>query len=413
VSIVDPRPPTVSDYNHPIWFALESVATYVSYACVVFHTSDCHLNTNNKADADAGSSSQPPTATKEQRLNFVAQSIYNKSLPLFRTMMEDGLVRINILNDDSSHTTDTNNKYKYNIPSCNDFGKGNSIFLNINFWLYEFIDNVDSNMILTLQSDSVICHKFDIELWNHYAYVGAPWAQWIWNCGAMKERWYDILSSKCNAMNNENEKKYTPDVNMSKICTPHHGGLQGNGGLSLRNRQWMVEAIKQCPSQYSGLDKFQNLGDIAEDLFFSTLLNAMNSSMMPTAYEASLFAVESIFLEQLLNQELTTSTSLMVHPWVDVNYNFLDNDEIQDTIQRLWGYESGITMYNRMHNRQHSNLTNNTTTTFTIPLAFHQPWNGILKSACGGALGTANWKECSELYFRDHPEINQECKFLR
>ena len=136
--------------------------------------------------------------------------------------------------------------------------------------------------------------------------------------------------------------------------------------------------------------------------------------MMPTAYEASLFVVESIFLEQLLNQEHTTSTSLMVHPWVDVNYNFtLDSNEIQDTIQRLWGYESGITMYNRMHNRQHSNLTNNTTTTFTIPLAFHQPWNGILKSACGGALGTANWKECSELYFRDHPEINQECKFLR
>lgn len=392
VSIVDPRPPT-SDYNHPIWFALESVAMYVPYACVVFHTSDCHLNNNNN-----------PTTTK-QRLNLVAQSIYNKSLPLFRHMMEHGQVRINILNDDDNHNTPP---YKYIIPSCNDFGKGNSIFLNVNFWLHEFIDNVDSDMILTLQSDSVVCHKFDIELWNHYAYVGAPWAQWIWNCGAMKERWYDILSSKCNSV----DEKYTPNESMSKICTPRHGGLQGNGGLSLRNRTWMVEAIRQCPSQYSGLNKFQHLSDIAEDLFFSTVLNALNSSMMPTAYEASLFAVESIFLEQLLNQSETTKASLMVHSWVDVDYNFtLDKDEIQNTVQRLWGYDTGMTAYDRMHHRH--DLTNNHTTTLTIPLAFHQPWKGILQSVCGAISPDLNWRKCSDSFFRDHPEINEECKFLK
>jgi len=398
VSIVDPRPPT-SDYNHPIWFALESVAMYVPYACVVFHTSDCHLNNI----AEGGS-----PRTTEQRLNLVAQYMYNKSLPLFRHMMEHGQVRINILNDNRTPN-------KYSIPSCNDFGKGNSIFLNINFWLHEFIDNVDSDMILTLQSDSVICHDFVIELWNQYAYVGAPWAQWIWNCGAMKERWYDILSSKCNSM----KEKYTPEESMSKICTPHHGGLQGNGGLSLRNRKWMIEAIRRCPSQYSGLSKFQHLGDIAEDLFFSTVLNALNSSMMPTAYEASLFAVESIFLEQLLNQSETTNASLMVHPWVDVDYNFtLDKDEIQDTVQRLWGYDTGMTSYDRTHRRHDS--TNNHTT-FTIPLALHQPWNGILKSACGAPKNKHNtaistdlkWMKCSKSYFRTHPEINQECKFLK
>jgi hypothetical protein len=215
---------------------------------------------------------------------------------------------------------------------------------------------------------SVICHDFDIELWNQYAYVGAPWAQWMWNCGAMKERWYDILSSKCNSMN----EKYTPNESMSTICTPHHGGLQGNGGLSLRNRKWMIEAIRRCPSQYSGLSKFQHLGDIAEDLFFSTVLNAFNSSMMPTAYEASLFAVESIFFEQLLNQKEHTNASLMVHPWVDVDYNFtLDKDEIHDTVQRLWGYESGMTSYNRMHNRHDS--TNN----HCLPFLWHYISRGM------------------------------------
>jgi hypothetical protein len=107
------------------------VAMYVPYACVVFHTSDCHLN--NIAEGIS--------PTTEQRLNLVAQYIYNKSLPLFRHMMEHGQVRINILNDNHAPN-------KYNIPSCNDFGKGNSIFLNINFWLHEFIDNVDNDMIL-------------------------------------------------------------------------------------------------------------------------------------------------------------------------------------------------------------------------------------------------------------------------
>lgn len=42
VSILDPRPP-ISGSNHSIWFALESVASYAPYACVVFHTASCRL----------------------------------------------------------------------------------------------------------------------------------------------------------------------------------------------------------------------------------------------------------------------------------------------------------------------------------------------------------------------------------
>lgn len=212
VSIVDPRPPS-SGRNHPIWFALESVASYVPYACVVFHTSSCNLNiivekTNNNIHC---------SPTTKQRTNLVAQSIYDRSLPLFRRMMERGLVRINIL--DSCN--------KYSTKSCSDFGNGNSIFLNVQFWLDEFINGIDSDMILTVQHDSVLCQKLDIDLWKHFAYVGSPWAQWVWNCNAMKERW-EVISPKCNGM-----EKYRPDECMSKICTAGHGGLQGNGGFSL------------------------------------------------------------------------------------------------------------------------------------------------------------------------------------
>ena len=209
VSIVDPRPPT-SGHNHPIWFTLESVALYAPYACVVFHTASCDL----KIVETANMLSAP---TSQQRKNLVAQSIYDRSLPLFRRMMERGLVRINILDSDKYGT------------KCSNFGNGNSIYLNIHFWLDEFIEGVDSNMILTVQQDSVLCHYFDINLWKHFAYVGAPWAQWIWNCGAMRELWNEY-APKCNGLEN-----YRADESMSLICSPGHGGLQGNGGLSLRN----------------------------------------------------------------------------------------------------------------------------------------------------------------------------------
>lgn len=165
----------------------------------------------------------------------------------------------------------------------------------------------------------------------------------------------------------------------------------------------MVEAIRRCPTEYLGLGKFQQFGDIAEDLFFSTVLNALNSSLMPTAYEASLFAVESIFLEQLLNQSEHTN-----------DHFTLDKDEIKDTIQRLWGNDTGISSYNRMQRHDSNNTSTLSGNTFTIPLAFHQPWNGITYSACGFPDKTdLNWMKCSNSYFIDHPKIYQECKFLK
>jgi hypothetical protein len=380
VSIIDPRPPT-SGYNHPMWFALESVALYAPYACVVFHTASCDLNIVETKNLH----NEP---TSQQRTALVAQSIYDRSLPLSRRMMENGLVRINIL--------DSN---KYGTEACNNFGKGNSILLNIYFWLEEFIEGVDSNMILTLQPDSVLCHDFDITLWKHYAYVGAPWAAWIWNCGAMRERWYEY-APKCNGLEN-----YRTDDSMAQICTPGHGGLQGNGGLSLRNKIWMVEAISRCPSEFSGLTIHQKFGEITEDIFFSTVLNALNASM-PSAFEASLFSVESIFPEELSEQS---------GPHARDHFK-LNNDEITSTIERLWGKDKGMLLYNRMHRHDSNNNSEHTGKGFTIPLAFHQPWNGIAYSTCGFPIrdkSTRDNSECAYSYILSEPNIIRECKFLK
>ena len=373
VSIVDPRPPT-SGHNHPIWFTLESVALYAPYACVVFHTASCDLNIVETANMLSAPTSQ-------QRKNLVAQYIYDRSLPLFRRMMERGLVRINILDSDKYGT------------KCSNFGNGNSIYLNIHFWLDEFIEGVDSNMILTIQQDSVLCHYFDIDLWKHFDYVGAPWAQWIWNCGAMRERWNEY-APKCNGLEN-----YRADESMSLICTPGHGGLQGNGGLSLRNRDWMVEAIRRCPTEYSGMELYQKFGEINEDIFFSIVLNALNATM-PSAIEASLFAVESIFLEQLPNQ-----------PGHIDDFFPLDKVEIMDTIQRLWGNDTGMQLYNRMHRLDSKNESALAGTSYTIPLAFHQPWVGIAYSSCG--FPSKNNRECRHSYISSQPNIIDECKILK
>jgi hypothetical protein len=159
VSILDPRPP-ISGYNHPIWFALESVASYAPYACVVFHTASCRLIVKTE--------NMPSSPMNRQKSNVAANFIYERSLPLFRRMMESGLVRINILDSE-----------KYGLSSCDNFGNSNSINTDIRFWLDEFIDGIDSIMVLTVQQDSVLCRHFDIDLWKHFAFVGAPFAPWV------------------------------------------------------------------------------------------------------------------------------------------------------------------------------------------------------------------------------------------
>lgn len=351
VLVVDPRPP-LSGRNHPLWYALESIAAYVPYACVAFHTSSCKsiLQTQNMRSLP----------TDRQKVNVVAQSIYDKSLPLFRRMMERGQVRVNILDGE-----------KYGVTKC-DHWDGNSIFLNERFWIDEFIDNVDSDMILTAQQDAVLCRHLDIDLWKHFAHVGAPWAPWVWgcqNCDCMKDLWR-TNAPKCNGMEN-----YRPDESISQICTPGHGGLQGNGGLSIRNRSWIIEALNRCPTQFSGLGA-------QEDVFFSTVLNALNATM-PTAFEASLFAVESIFPEHTFDY-----------------YHTLNNDEITDTIQRLWGKDTGMSVYNRLHQSNSSK--------YTVPLGFHQLWNYGHAEKCEGVAHTG----CTAL-LKEQPNINEECKFLK
>jgi len=361
VSLTDPRLPP-HGYNHPVWFALESMASYVPYACVVIHTASCQIITQT--------SNIPSVPTKLHQIEVAAQSIYERSLPLFRRMMEGGQVRISVLE-----------KGKYNIESCDSWDIS-AVNMNVHFWKDEFIEGVDSDMILVMQSDAVLCHHLDIDLWKHFAYVGGPWKPDLFSGGCVEmRRIWKSYAPLCNLQN--------PDVDLPHLCTPGHGGLVGNGGLSIRNKEWMIKVIETCPTEYSGIDVHQRFGYQAEDRYFAIVLNGIHAAM-PTAFEASLFAVEGHFPEQTLEAHFT-----------------LTPEEILDTVRRLWGNDTGKSMYERMHRRdtyiakpKDSDTTNHTdivsyTELRTIPIGFHQPWAVYGQDVLGVV------------------QIQQECKFLK
>jgi len=358
VSLTDPRLPP-HGYNHPVWFALESMASYVPYACVVIHTASCQIIKQT--------SNVPSVPTKLHQIEITAQSIYERSLPLFRRMMESGRVRISILE-----------KGKYSIQSCDSWDIS-AVTMNVHFWKDEFIEGVDSNMILFMQSDVVLCRHLDIDLWTDFAYVGSSWQPAVFinggGCDEMRRIWHSY-APLCNLQN--------PDVDLPHLCTPGHGGLVGNGGLSIRNKQWMIKAIETCPTEYSGMDAYQHFGHQPEDVYFSTVLNGIQATM-PTAFEASLFAVESLFPEQ------TLETFFPLTP-----------EEILDTASRLWGNETGKLMYERMHRSEtyitklnESDGMGSNIELRTVPIGFHQAWNYYGPDILGGI------------------QIQQECKFLK
>jgi len=312
VALIDPRVPA-NPYNHRVWFMLESIASFAPYACIVIHTSACQIipHTDN----------MPLTPTKLQQTQSTARAIYHRSLPNHRRMMERGQVRVSIL--------ETGN---YNIESCDNWD-ANSLYTNVNFWKNEFLDGIDSDMILIVQDDTILCHFFDISLWNGFAYVGAPWdpAKSFDACDAIRGHWRSY-AERCSSLQLDAELPESPG-----ICF-------GNGGLSLRNKRWTIQVLEECPFPW----------DTNEDIYFSASFNGFRAPL-PTSFEASLFSAETIFPDDLLRNFNST----------------LSPFEIDETIRRLGG---STDIYERMHRNDTYSVTDSNQTFRTIPLFFHKAW---------------------------------------
>jgi hypothetical protein len=139
------------DFKEAAWYTLESLATFAPYSCLVIQTSSCAL--------------LPQSEPMSRQIEEVAKRIYSFALPRFRRMMEQGLVRITILDHE-----------KYNLPSCTNFHSPTNAWMNFHYWNDELINKVDSDIILMIQTDSVICRYFDYNLWSDLSFIGAPWA---------------------------------------------------------------------------------------------------------------------------------------------------------------------------------------------------------------------------------------------
>ena len=245
--------------------------------------------------------------------------------------------------------------------------------MNIYFWTDEFIEGLDGEMVLTVQADSVLCRDFEIDSWRHFAYVGAPWPPWVTTCVKARKSWQQ-WAPRCNGVT-----EYQLNESVSEFCRRGSGGFQGNGGLSIRNRTWMTEVIQRCPTQYSGLDTYETF-HINEDLYFAHILTGLNATM-PSAFEASLFSVETLFPEQT------------------VEYLNLEEYEVMETIKQLWNDGAGVLLYERMH--QSNSYSNDSSSVeivpelHTIPLGFHKPWPYLPKDILQGA------------------QVREECKFLK
>ena len=288
VVLMDPRIPLLQK-GAPDFFALESVAAYLPNACVVIQTSKCKF-------ADTSSD------------QIVYQQIYDLALPLFQDMMKRGQVRITFVNH-----------LKYNLKSCSDFFNPSAAFMNVHYWGDdEFIPGVDSDTVLMIQNDAVLCHTFDVSRYSKYAFVGAVWGQY--QCDLLRNHWKSFVKPqqkwKMRSQRGEVIKALEFEVveSFPEICA---NGIPpiGNGGFSLRSRKAMIKAIETCPhTTWSGIDlkdrelpclvhvtNTANIHAMQEDLYFGAVLRA-TGAILPTAFEASLFSVEMNWPGQAFDQ---------------------------------------------------------------------------------------------------------------
>jgi hypothetical protein len=291
------------------WFALESVAALAEHACVLLLTSSCAMKEQLEAQ-------RHEEVSERQAEEAVKHAVYSKSLPLFREMILQGRVRLSIL--------DT---AKYHLKSCRDFGNPTAAFVNIDFWRDEFLQGVDSDLVLMMQDDAVLCTSLHDNLadYKQYAYVGGVWPPkasklhpdppegmcismaGLWKSWTLPQRRWEMFQK---GMTNKpaTEPDELLETQFPAVCADGKGPV-GNGGFSLRSREWMVKAITTCPQvKFSGVDTTgantalacRVLDSVDEDLYFSVVLRGLHAPM-PSAVEAALFSVEMMWPEDAMD----------------------------------------------------------------------------------------------------------------
>jgi hypothetical protein len=383
VLFLDPRLGDPLHYGpgEAAWFALESAAAFLSESadgattttCVTLLTSDCRMQDylegvrgvtqgSSRVHDNNNNTRVLPSATAAVR-----DKVYAAALPLMRALMDQGRVRLDILD----HAN-------YQLQACDDYGNPTAALVNVDFWQDEFSDR-DSDWVLFLQDDAVLCRPFHWPDYAAYAYTGAVWPRKATPLApnppegmcpwGMPSLW-KLLTLHVKAA--DYERLQMPPV-FDNPCENKGQAPIGNGGLSLRRRSWMRRAIRTCPHvQWSGVADASHhpcraLDGTNEDYYFATVLRGLGAPF-PSAVLASQFAVESLFAEQVLD----------LYGWSD-----------DDNVVAHAPPPPTVTIQGQ---------------SWTVPIGFHKPWwyhsNEIL-------LAEAMQEACPYLPFVFTPEMSR------
>jgi len=350
--------------KNALW-ALESVAANIlplETTCIVLKTSVCNLLGNtDPATVDIYDESSDYYRRKASLVEELAE-------PLFADLIAKGQVRMTILNDK-----------KYYLESCENFYNPSRMFENYRFWGPDEFVEEDSDFVLMMQADAVLCHELHVDKWRDLAWVGAPWPakkgdkEW-YVCSSMPSMWKAYHTEYGNLT----EAPWFPTED--QICSVNEYGPQGNGGLCLRSRSWLRKAIEYCPFHnftITGLtretfDKTTCKGaSIAEDFYFSTVLRGMGAPL-PTIYEAALFSLETRSPESIV-AVFNVSESVR-----------------EESVAKRWYSPNDPTGMDYYRTMQQANVLE-----ATVPIGIHKPYNFGLK------------KRINEKY------LNEQCPYMR
>ena len=148
-----------------------------------------------------------------------------------------------------------------------------ALLMRYKFWLA-----MPTELVLLFQSDSVLCSRLDLQEWEQFAHVGAPWPERA--CKETRALW----------------RRITRSLPARPWVCPRDGRV-GNSGLSLRRRSWILRAIATCPSSLAGPIQQSTSGDVRSR-------KASHGAKLPTPNvdcECKSGCVEDIYLAAVLH----------------------------------------------------------------------------------------------------------------
>ena len=150
----------------------------------------------------------------------------------------------------------------------------NKILKDKYFW-----SQIESAHIIIFQTDSLLIEPIDFSLFQ-YDYVGAPWVveQFHANCPIFS----DNLEKKIDS------KTITTKINTFPSGIDNKKVIIGNGGLSIRNKEAMVEVCSRVKA----------IKDEAEDIYFSRSLPLIGGKLPPIEI-AKEFACEGSYYKSI------------------------------------------------------------------------------------------------------------------